>query len=97
MCSSDLAQPEPIRDFMALSGEKLVSEADPDLCVSCGNCTRCPYLAISLDKDLHPVTDAERCVGCSLCSLQCFAGAIRMRERTAKEKKRSRSNDRGSR
>ncbi|HQM52006.1 MAG: FAD-dependent oxidoreductase [Candidatus Aureabacteria bacterium] len=82
------AQPEPIRDFMALSGEKLISEADPDLCVSCGNCTRCPYLAISLDKNLHPVTDAERCVGCSLCSLQCFVGAIRMRERTAKEKKK---------
>ena len=73
---------------MALSGEKLISEADPDLCVSCGNCTRCPYLAISLDKNLHPVTDAERCVGCSLCSLQCFVGAIRMRERTAKEKKK---------
>jgi len=51
-------------------------------------CTRCPYLAISLDKNLHPVTDAERCVGCSLCSLQCFVGAIRMRERTAKEKKK---------
>lgn len=61
--------------------------------MSCGNCTRCPYLAISLDKNLHPVTDAERCVGCSLCSLQCFVGAIRMRERTAKEKRSERTGD----
>ena len=81
------AQPKPIRDFMALSGEKKVSEADPYLCVSCGNCTRCPYLAITLDKEKHPVTDPEKCVGCSLCSLQCFVGAIAMRERTAKERK----------
>jgi dihydropyrimidine dehydrogenase (NAD+) subunit PreA len=82
-----IAQPRPIRDFMALSAEKKVSEANPDLCVSCGNCTRCPYMAITLDKDKHPVTDAEKCVGCGLCVLQCFVGALSLRERTAKEKK----------
>ncbi|MDD5557175.1 MAG: FAD-dependent oxidoreductase [bacterium] len=81
------AQPRPIRDFMALSAEKKVSEADPDICVSCGNCTRCPYMAITLDGEGHPVTDPERCVGCGLCALQCFVGALRLRERTAKERR----------
>jgi NADPH-dependent glutamate synthase beta subunit-like oxidoreductase/dihydroorotate dehydrogenase/ferredoxin len=83
------AQPKPIRDFMDLSPEKKVSEADPDLCVSCGNCTRCPYQAITLDKDKHPVTDSAKCVGCGLCALQCFVGALSLRERTAKEKRES--------
>ncbi|MEJ2744337.1 MAG: FAD-dependent oxidoreductase [bacterium] len=81
------AQPRPIRDFMALSAEKKISESNPDLCVSCGNCTRCPYMAITLDKDGHPTTDPEKCVGCGLCALQCFVGAISLRERTPKEKK----------
>ena len=81
-----ITQPKPIRDFMALSAEKKVSEADPDLCVSCGNCTRCPYMAITLDKDTHPVTDAEKCVGCGLCVLQCFVSALSLRKRTAEEK-----------
>lgn len=81
-----ITQPGPIRDFMALSAEKKISTANPDLCVSCGNCTRCPYMAIALDKDKHPTTDAEKCVGCGLCALQCFVGALSLRERTAKER-----------
>jgi Fe-S-cluster-containing hydrogenase component 2 len=28
---------------------------------------------------------AEHCVGCSICSLMCFAGALQMRDRTAQE------------
>ena len=82
-----IAQTRPIRDFMALGAEKKVSETNPDLCVSCGNCTRCPYMAITLDKDKHPVTDAEKCVGCGLCVLQCFVGALSLRKRTPREKK----------
>ncbi len=81
------AQPKPIRDFMALPAEKKISEANPDLCVSCGNCTRCPYMAIALDKDKHPITDPGKCVGCSLCALQCFVNAISLRKRTPEEKK----------
>ncbi len=81
-----IAQPNPIRDFMALSPDKQVSDCNRDLCVQCGNCTRCPYLAISLDKDTYPTTDAERCIGCGLCTLQCFAGALSLRDRTAQEK-----------
>lgn len=81
------AQPSPVTDFMALPSEKKVSTVDPGLCVSCGNCTRCPYMAITLDEDKHPVTDPEKCVGCALCTLQCFTGALSLRDRTRGEKK----------
>ena len=51
----------------------------------CGNCTRCPYLAVSLNDKKVPETDPERCVGCSICAQKCFSGALYMRERTKKE------------
>lgn len=80
-----IAQPHPIIDFMALSPVKKISEVDFDVCVSCGNCGRCPYLAIALD-DLHqPHTDASKCVGCSICAQKCFVGAMTMRPRSAQE------------
>ncbi len=41
-----IAQPSPVTDFMALTPVKKISEANLDYCVSCGNCARCPYLAI---------------------------------------------------
>ncbi len=79
------ALPEPIRDFMALSPVKRISSVAPELCQHCGNCARCPYLAIQLDEDRIPGTDPARCIGCSLCTLKCFAGALRMRDRSAEE------------
>jgi len=82
-----IAQPEPIRGFMDLDGTKQISTCSTDLCVQCGNCTRCPYLAISMNADNYPETDASRCIGCSLCVLQCPAKALSLRDRTAKEKK----------
>ena len=80
-----IAQPHPITDFMALSPVKRISEVDGGLCVGCGNCTRCPYLAIAVDDQLHLHTDPEKCVGCAICALKCFVGAISMRERTSAE------------
>jgi len=80
-----MTQPKPITDFMALSPVKKISSFDRDLCVSCGNCTRCPYLAIQLDEERLPVTDPAKCVGCSICAKKCAFGAIRMRERTPAE------------
>jgi MinD superfamily P-loop ATPase len=80
-----ITQPNPITDFMDLTAVKKISDFNYDLCVSCGNCTRCPYLAITLDEDGMPVTDPARCVGCSICALKCFTGAITMRERTPEE------------
>ena len=79
------AQPKPITDFMALSPVKKVSHFNYDLCTSCGNCARCPYLAITLDEKFRPWTDASKCIGCSICAKKCFTGAISMRERTAEE------------
>jgi len=79
------AQPNPITGFMELSPLKKISEAIPDLCVSCGNCARCPYLAIKLDEKGLPHTNPELCIGCSICAKKCFTGAIFMRERTPHE------------
>ncbi len=79
------ALPEPVTDFMALPAEKKISAVHEELCVSCGNCSRCSYFAISMGHDLHPVMDAERCVGCSICTKKCISGALYMRERTPEE------------
>jgi Pyruvate/2-oxoacid:ferredoxin oxidoreductase delta subunit len=79
------ALPEPVTDFMALSPTKKISSPQRELCLQCGNCARCPYLAISADADGYPTTRADRCVGCGICALKCFAHAIEMRERSAEE------------
>ena len=79
------ALPNPITDFMALSATKKLPQVVAELCEHCGNCTRCPYQAIVLDGKRVPVFDAALCIGCSLCAQKCFAGAIAMRPRTARE------------
>ncbi len=80
-----IAQPDPITDFMALPSLKKISNIAQDQCVLCGNCARCPYLAIDLDEQGHLYTDPARCIGCSICAKKCFVGAISMRERTPAE------------
>jgi dihydropyrimidine dehydrogenase (NAD+) subunit PreA len=80
-----IAQPHPITDFMALSPIKKISEINAAVCVACGNCIRCPYLAIGLNAEHHLHTDPARCIGCSICALKCFVGAITMRDRTPAE------------
>jgi NADPH-dependent glutamate synthase beta subunit-like oxidoreductase/dihydroorotate dehydrogenase/Pyruvate/2-oxoacid:ferredoxin oxidoreductase delta subunit len=80
-----LAQPHPITDFMALSPVKKISSFDYDLCSGCGNCARCPYLAIALDEKSLPHSDPALCIGCSICAKKCFTGAITMRERSSEE------------
>ncbi len=80
-----ITQPHPITDFMALTPVKKISDASPLLCVSCGNCARCPYLAITLDEKGLPRTDPARCIGCSICAKKCFTGAISMRVRSVEE------------
>jgi len=79
------ALPNPVTDFMDLTAEKSISAADDALCVSCGNCTRCSYFAISLNADGHPRMDPERCVGCSICTKKCISGALYMRSRSPEE------------
>jgi NADPH-dependent glutamate synthase beta subunit-like oxidoreductase/dihydroorotate dehydrogenase len=79
------ALPDPVRGFMELTPVKKVSQVREELCMHCGNCSRCPYLAIELNEKKVPETDPSRCVGCSICSRKCFSGALYMRERTQKE------------
>ncbi|MFH2070709.1 MAG: FAD-dependent oxidoreductase [Elusimicrobiota bacterium] len=80
-----IARPDPIKDFMALSPTKKISSLIEELCVSCGNCARCPYQAITLNKNLLPEIDPAKCIGCSICTKRCFVGALEMRERTKEE------------
>jgi dihydropyrimidine dehydrogenase (NAD+) subunit PreA len=75
-----IAQPKPVTDFMDLPKKTKSSTLTKELCVHCGNCTRCPYLAIELDDELYPKIDKDKCVGCSLCTKLCFAGALYMSE-----------------
>ncbi|MCU0276287.1 MAG: FAD-dependent oxidoreductase [Acidobacteria bacterium] len=81
-----IALPYPVTGFMELSAEKKISCCDEALCLSCGNCGRCPYLAITFNEKRHPLTDPARCIGCSICAQKCFSGALAMRERTAEER-----------
>jgi dihydropyrimidine dehydrogenase (NAD+) subunit PreA len=80
-----IAQPQPITDFMDLTPVKKISSIDQDACTLCGNCTRCPYLAIKPDSQGRLQTDPALCIGCSICAQKCFIGAIMMRERTPDE------------
>ncbi len=80
-----ITQPHPITDFMSLSPVKKISNFNYDLCSACGNCARCPYLAIQLDEKGLPHSDPALCIGCSICAKKCFTGAITMRERSAEE------------
>jgi len=79
------ALPDPITDFSSLSATKKLPQVVRELCVHCGNCTRCPYQAVTLDRQGIPNFDPAHCTGCSLCAQKCFAGAIFMRPRTAQE------------
>ena len=80
-----IAQPQPITDFMDLTSVKKISSIDHELCTMCGNCARCPYLAIKPDDQGSLQTDPSLCIGCSICAQKCFIGAITMRERTPEE------------
>ena len=75
------ALPDPVTGFGDLPATKQVSALRGELCTRCGNCTRCPYLAITLGADGLPATDASRCIGCTFCVQQCFAGALYMKDR----------------
>jgi len=79
------ALPQPIKDFMDLPSKKSISDVHEELCLSCGNCTRCPYLAVTLNEEKKPVTDASKCIGCGICTMKCFSGALYLRERNEEE------------
>jgi Pyruvate/2-oxoacid:ferredoxin oxidoreductase delta subunit len=55
---------------------KAVCEVDLATCTGCGNCSRCPHLAIALDARGMPTVDRDRCVGCALCVQLCLGGSL---------------------
>ncbi len=73
-----IAQPNPITDFLQLPPKSKSSTLNQNLCLQCGNCTRCPYQAITLNEDKYPEIDKDKCIGCSLCTKLCFTGALYM-------------------
>lgn len=73
-----------LTDFMDLSPVKRIPQIDEDLCVKCGNCTRCSYFGLIQEGD-KIVAHPENCVGCTICAQKCIAKAITMRERTPEE------------
>jgi dihydropyrimidine dehydrogenase (NAD+) subunit PreA len=79
------ALPDPVTGFMELTATKKISDVYAELCEHCGNCLRCPYLAIDFDAHKVPVTDPSLCIGCSICVQKCFSGALYMRKRTKHE------------
>lgn len=79
------ALPNPVTGFTDLTSLKKISDVNKNLCEHCGNCTRCPYQAIRLNRKKVPVTDASKCIGCSICVQKCFSGALFMRDRDKNE------------
>ncbi|KAL0205335.1 hypothetical protein P9112_000642 [Eukaryota sp. TZLM1-RC] len=79
--------PTPVTDFMELTPVKKISLVNNDSCIQCLNCTRCPYLALSLvDGKLE--TDASKCIGCSICAQAlCPTDSITMVDRTEEQLK----------
>lgn len=75
--------PSSVKGFMQLPAKSQVSTlVHPDTCISCGNCTRCPYQAIELDSSsLRPIIDANKCVACSMCILKCPSQSLELRSR----------------
>jgi dihydropyrimidine dehydrogenase (NAD+) subunit PreA len=58
---------------------RAVCEVDLATCTGCGNCSRCPQLAISLDASDRPTVDRDRCEGCALCLQLCLGGSLSLR------------------
>lgn len=80
-----IAQPRPVTDFMDLTPAKQIPTCNKELCMSCGNCTNCGYIAVSMDEEKKPVFDSNKCVGCTFCTKMCFSGALSMRDRKSGE------------
>ena len=70
----------------AVAPSNFVAESGED-CVMCGECVdRCFFKAISLDEGLgRAVVDADKCMGCGVCTLACDQEAMRL-QRLEREK-----------
>jgi dihydropyrimidine dehydrogenase (NAD+) subunit PreA len=80
-----IARPDIVTDFLDLSSVKKIPVLQEEICAKCGNCTRCSAQAVNLGAEGYPEFDASKCIGCAFCTLDCFTGALSMRERTPEE------------
>jgi Pyruvate/2-oxoacid:ferredoxin oxidoreductase delta subunit len=64
----------------AVAPSNFVAEST-DECLMCGNCEeRCFFGAITLDeRQLKSVVDAEKCMGCGVCTITCDQEALRLK------------------
>jgi Pyruvate/2-oxoacid:ferredoxin oxidoreductase delta subunit len=70
----------------AVAPANFVAESTDD-CIMCGHCEeRCVFGAITLDdQQLKSVVDAEKCMGCGVCTIACEQEALRLK-RVEREK-----------
>ena len=64
----------------AVAPANFVAEAGDD-CIMCGICEdRCLFAAIALDDDEgKAIVDAEKCMGCGVCTITCDQETLRLR------------------
>lgn len=72
----ELVGSAPARPTVVPPAAKGAWVVDAARCLGCGNCSRCPHLAITLDARGIPAADPARCTGCGLCVERCLAGAL---------------------
>ncbi len=79
-CCSQLRGRTRWENPLAVSPSNFVAEANED-CVLCGTCVdRCFFGAISLDDELgRTFVDAEKCIGCGVCTITCDQEALRLK------------------
>ncbi len=52
---------------------------DPSLCIGCGVCVDvCPHAAFEMDGRLARLVNAQACMECGACQLNCPVNAIRV-------------------
>ena len=70
----------------AVAPSNFVAESTGE-CIMCGHCVdRCLFGAIALDEDQEKsVVDAEKCMGCGVCTITCNQEALRLK-RVEREK-----------
>lgn len=62
-----------------LAPSNFIPQANDD-CIKCGTCVkRCMFMALHIDEETEKVVvDAEKCLGCGVCTITCKPEAIKL-------------------